>query len=86
MSIVLPEAVPQLADSQIILVDQHVKMLQGQKRLVPSVLVPDLKGLSGVKEVSVFVSATEGFSCTVWEGIAQAKELLLEREGVLGLP
>jgi hydroxymethylglutaryl-CoA lyase len=58
------------------------------------VLVPNVKGLEiavnhGVKEVAVFISATEGFSkaninCSVEQGIARAGEVagLARKAGV----
>lgn len=85
-SVVSPKAIPQLADCRTVLGDEHVQtLLRGQKKqhLRLPVLVPNLKGLDvaikyGVREVAVFVSATEGFSranvnCTVREGIERAR-------------
>ncbi|KAL2004685.1 hypothetical protein VTN00DRAFT_3213 [Thermoascus crustaceus] len=85
-SVVSPKAVPQLADCRTVLGDEYVQtLLQGQKKghLRLPVLVPNLKGLDiaieyGVREVAVFVSATEGFSraninCSVREGIERAR-------------
>ncbi|CAN9354458.1 unnamed protein product [Alternaria alternata] len=82
-SAVSPKAVPQLADNQKVLSHGVVKDLISQDNLRLPVLVPNRKGLElamklGVKEVAVFVSATEGFSkantnCTVEEGLARAK-------------
>jgi len=81
-SFVSPKAVPQLADCQRLLADSRVKSLQLDESLRAPVLVPNLKGLeaaikSGVKEVAVFVSASEGFSqsnikCSVEEGLQRA--------------
>ena len=81
-SVVSPKAIPQLADCQKLLSDESIRSLQrdGNRRL--PVLVPNLKGLDiavghGVKEVAVFVSASEGFSrantnCSVEEGLQRA--------------
>ena len=82
-SVVSPKAIPQLADCRDVLGNESIRQLQGQSGLRLPVLVPNLKGLDiaiehGVKEVAVFVSATEGFSkaninCTVQQGIERAK-------------
>ncbi|KAH8621959.1 hypothetical protein IG631_23354 [Alternaria alternata] len=82
-SAVSSKAVPQLADNQKVLSHGVVKDLISQDNLRLPVLVPNRKGLElamklGVKEVAVFVGATEGFSkantnCTVEEGLARAK-------------
>ncbi|KAG2419755.1 hydroxymethylglutaryl-CoA lyase [Aspergillus terreus] len=84
-SIVSPRAVPQLADCREVLGDQTIKQLQQHDGLRFPVLVPNPKGLDialeyGVKEVAVFVSATEGFSkaninCSVGEGIERASRV-----------
>lgn len=84
-SIVSPRAVPQLADCREVLRDQTIKQLQQHDGLRFPVLVPNPKGLDialeyGVKEVAVFVSATEGFSkaninCSVGEGIERASRV-----------
>jgi hydroxymethylglutaryl-CoA lyase len=84
-SIVSPRAVPQLADCREVLRDQTIKQLQQHDGLRFPVLVPNPKGLDialeyGVKEVAVFVSATEGFSkaninCSVDEGIERASRV-----------
>lgn len=85
-SIVSTRKVPQLADCQEILTDSAVKNLIKHSEtngLRLPVLTPNLKGLEialsrGVKEVAVFISATEGFSqaninCSVEQGIGKAR-------------
>ncbi|KAK1547207.1 3-hydroxymethyl-3-methylglutaryl-CoA lyase [Colletotrichum paranaense] len=85
-SVVSPKAIPQLADCRKILSAPVVKRWQqtnGTLRM--PVLVPNTKGLRialehGVREVAVFVSATEGFSraninCTVDESLERAKQV-----------
>ena len=84
-SVVSPKAIPQLADCRQVLQDADVKRLLDRKNIRLPVLVPNLKGLNiaiqqGVREIAVFVSATEGFSraninCTVDEGIKRAKQV-----------
>ena len=84
-SVVSPKAIPQLADCRQVLQDSDVKPLLNRPNLRLPVLVPNLKGLDiaiqqGVREIAVFVSATEGFSraninCTVDEGIKRAKQV-----------
>lgn len=84
-SVVSPKAIPQLADCRQVLQDTGVKQLVGDHRLRLPVLVPNLKGLDialqhGVREVAVFVSATEDFSraninCTVDQGIQRAAQV-----------
>lgn len=93
-SAVSPEAVPQLADNQEVMAHEVIKGLISQDGMRLPVLVPNKKGLElamkhGVKEVAVFVSATEGFSrantkCSVGEGLARAREVaqIAKREGV----
>ncbi|CEJ56599.1 Putative Isopropylmalate/homocitrate/citramalate synthases [Penicillium brasilianum] len=83
-SVVSPRAIPQLADCREILGHASVKSLlqNNQAGLRFPVLVPNVKGLDiavqhRVKEVAVFISATEGFSkaninCSVEQGIARA--------------
>ncbi|KUL84074.1 hypothetical protein ZTR_07436 [Talaromyces verruculosus] len=85
-SIVSTRRVPQLADCQEILTNPAIKDLiqqsEGNSLRLP-VLTPNLKGLEialsrGVKEVAVFISATEGFSeaninCSVEQGIEKAR-------------
>ncbi|GFF42747.1 isoform 2 of hydroxymethylglutaryl-CoA lyase, mitochondrial [Aspergillus udagawae] len=82
-SVVSPKAIPQLADCRDVLGNESVRQMQGQPGFRLPVLVPNVKGLDiaiehGVKEVAVFISATEGFSkaninCTVQQGIERAK-------------
>ena len=94
-SAVSPKAVPQLADNQEVLAHHTIKDLIRQEGLQLPVLVPNRKGLEltikhGVKEVAVFVSATEGFSrantkCSVEEGLQRAREVaeISRKEGIL---
>lgn len=82
-SIVSPRAIPQLSDCQDVLSNRSVERLQADPDRQFPVLVPNLKGLDiaircRVREVAVFVSATEGFSraninCSVQEGIQRAR-------------
>lgn len=82
-SVVSPKVIPQLADCRQILQDMAINQLLNNHNLRLPVLVPNLKGLDialqhNVREVAVFVSATEGFSqaninCTVDQGIERAK-------------
>jgi hydroxymethylglutaryl-CoA lyase len=95
-SVVSPRAIPQLADCREVLGHSSVKALfqPDQAGLRFPVLVPNVKGLEiavnhGVKEVAVFISATEGFSkaninCSVEQGIARAGEVagLARKAGV----
>jgi hydroxymethylglutaryl-CoA lyase len=84
-SAVSPKAVPQLADNQQVLSHSSVQAIIAQPSTRMPVLVPNVRGLElamrhGVKEVAVFVSATEGFSrantnCTVEEGLKRAGEV-----------
>lgn len=84
-SVVSPKAIPQLADCRQVLQDVDVKRLLDRKNIRLPALVPNLKGLNiaiqqGVREIAVFVSATEGFSraninCTVDEGIKRARQV-----------
>lgn len=83
-SVVSPRIIPQLADCREILSHPSVKPSPLTGPRLP-VLVPNTKGLNiameyGVKEVAVFVSATEGFSkantnCSVQQGIERAQEV-----------
>lgn len=85
-SIVSPKAIPQLRDSQALLSTPSIRSLIQRPDTRYPVLVPNLKGLEiaknlGVKEICVFISATEGFSraninCTVAEGLQRAKEVI----------
>ncbi|KAE8349899.1 aldolase [Aspergillus coremiiformis] len=84
-SVVSPRAIPQLADCRDVLRMEDIKSLQREPNLRLPVLVPNIKGLDialqyDVKEVAVFVSATEGFSkaninCTVTEGLERARNI-----------
>ncbi|KAJ6093441.1 hypothetical protein N7486_008730 [Penicillium sp. IBT 16267x] len=84
-SIVSPRAVPQLSDCRDVLGSDRVQQSIANPSLRLPVLVPNIKGLNiaiqhGVREIAVFISATEGFSkaninCSVEEGIARAKEV-----------
>ena len=84
-SIVSPKAIPQLADCRQVLGDSKIRSLLRQEALRLPVLVPNFKGLDianqyGVREVAVFVSATEGFSkaninATVDEGLSRARHV-----------
>lgn len=81
-SVVSPKAIPQLADCRKVLGHPHMKTLLSDSQIRLPVLVPNVKGLEiavqhGVREVAVFISATEGFSkanikCTVAQGIERA--------------
>ncbi|KAJ5167775.1 aldolase [Penicillium canariense] len=86
-SVVSPRAIPQLADCREVMDHALVKtLLQNETGgLRFPVLVPNVKGLDiamkcGVKEIAVFISATEGFSkaninCSVEDGIARASDV-----------
>ncbi|PYH40402.1 hydroxymethylglutaryl-CoA lyase [Aspergillus saccharolyticus JOP 1030-1] len=84
-SVVSPRRIPQLADCRELLQHDSVHALATDPTLRLPVLVPNRRGLEvacdlGVKEVAVFVSATEGFSrantnCTVEQGLARAQEV-----------
>jgi hydroxymethylglutaryl-CoA lyase len=84
-SVVSAKAIPQLADCQSVLSDPTVATLQKQQCLRLPVLIPNLKGLEiaikyDIKEIAVFVSATEGFSqaninCSVEEGLQRATKV-----------
>lgn len=85
-SVVSPRAIPQLADCRQVLQSPVTKgLLARNPPLRLPVLVPNVKGLGialdhGVREVAVFVSATEGFSkaninCTVEQGLDRAKQV-----------
>jgi hydroxymethylglutaryl-CoA lyase len=84
-SAVSPKAIPQLADNQILVSSSRIQKLIAEPLVRAPVLVPNVKGLElairhGVKEVAIFVSATEGFSkantnCTVEEGLRRASEV-----------
>ncbi|KAK4949986.1 putative secondary metabolism biosynthetic enzyme [Elasticomyces elasticus] len=93
-SIVSPKAIPQLADCRQVLADPKLRSLLPDNSLRLPVLVPNIKSLSvaiddGVREVAVFVSATEGFSranirASVEEGLLRAKDVA-ERASKAGL-
>lgn len=83
-SVVSRRAIPQLADNCHILSSTLVEnILRAQPGIRLSCLVPNNQGLGVViqhkiKEVAVFVSATEGFSraninCSVDEGLRRAR-------------
>jgi hydroxymethylglutaryl-CoA lyase len=85
-SVVSPKAIPQLQDCRQVMSSPLVQdTLQHQPNLRLPVLVPNEKGLRvatehGIKEIAVFVSATEGFSranikCSVAEGLERAKRV-----------
>lgn len=89
-SVVSPRAIPQLADCRTVLSDEGVKALVRTDALRMPVLIPNVKGLQiarehGVREIAVFVSATEGFSraninATVAQGLERAR--LVARQAV----
>lgn len=84
-SFVSPRAIPQLADAQTVVQTPDIQTLLTNPSLRLPVLVPNLKGLdralqNNIKEVAVFISATEGFSkaninCTVDEGLERARQV-----------
>lgn len=84
-SFVSPRAIPQLADAQTVVQTPDIQALLKSPGLRLPVLVPNLKGLdkalqNNIKEVAVFISATEGFSkaninCTVDEGLERARQV-----------
>ncbi|CAG8076650.1 unnamed protein product [Penicillium olsonii] len=84
-SVVSPKAIPQLADCREVLGNPDIKALLENPQLRLPVLVPNVKGLEiakqlGVREIAVFISATEGFSkaninCTVEQGIERSTQL-----------
>lgn len=94
-SIVSPRAIPQLADCRDVLKDSRVQTLIQVPNIHLPVLIPNLKGLTiakqhTVKEVAVFVSASEGFSranikCSVQEGLdrAEAVAVAARKDGML---
>lgn len=81
-SLVSPKAVPQMSDCRQILSNPTVKAMLADQGLRAPVLVANSKGLdiaaqSGVREIAVFVSASEGFSraninCNMEEGLRRA--------------
>lgn len=85
-SVVSPRAIPQLADNRQVLGSNLVQnVLREQPGVRLSCLVPNNRGLGttiehNVKEVAVFVSATEGFSraninCSVDDGLRRARDV-----------
>ena len=78
-SVVSPKAIPQLADCREVLGNADINALLDDPQLRLPVLVPNEKGLEiarqhDVREIALFISATEGFSkaninCTVAQGI-----------------
>ncbi len=87
-SFVSPKWVPQLADGAEVY--GQVLSLVEQRQLRLPVLAPNMKGLenaikNGVKEITVFASATEAFSkknqnCTVDEALDQAEQVAREAQ------
>ncbi len=84
-SVVSPRAIPQFSDCRLVLAHPHVQSLIQHTRVRAPVLIPNVKGLDialkqNVREVAVFVSASEGFSkaninCSVQQGLDRAKEV-----------
>lgn len=85
-SMVSPRAVPQLSDARQLLASDEVQaFLADDKKIRHPVLVPNMKGLNraldlGVREIAIFVSASEGFSraninCSVDEGLARSRQV-----------
>lgn len=84
-SVVSPKAIPQLADGRHVLQNTAINQLLNNRSLRLPVLVPNLKGLDialqqKVREVAVFISATEAFNrantnCTVDQGIQTAEQV-----------
>lgn len=84
-SVVSPKAIPQLSDNQEVLGDENIRHLIRDESNRIMVLVPNVRGLEmglreGIKDVAVFVSATEGFSkaninCSVQTGLQRASEV-----------
>ncbi|KAE8131567.1 hypothetical protein BDV38DRAFT_275832 [Aspergillus pseudotamarii] len=84
-SVVSPRAVPQLSDCRDVLRMEDIETLHKEPNVRLPVLVPNMKGLDialeyDVREVAVFISATEGFSkaninCTVEEGLERARNI-----------
>ncbi|KAJ5192832.1 hydroxymethylglutaryl-CoA lyase mitochondrial [Penicillium cf. viridicatum] len=87
-SVVSHRAVPQMADATQLLQDAHVQKLLANSNFRLPVLVPNLRGLDiarahGVKEIAVFISATEGFSqaninCTCAEAVRRVGKVVAE--------
>lgn len=84
-SVVSPRAIPQLADCRDVLENSVIKWLISKSHLRLPVLVPNVKGLDicirhSVKEIAVFISATEGFSkaninYTIEQSIERARDV-----------
>jgi hydroxymethylglutaryl-CoA lyase len=84
-SFVSPKWIPQLADSREVLAGIRRLTESGDNQIQFPVLVPNARGLEdahscGVREVAVFISATEGFSkkninCTVEESLIRVREV-----------
>lgn len=87
-SIVSHRAVPQMADATTLLQDAHVQKMLVNRNLRLPVLVPNLRGFeiacaNGVKEIAVFISATESFSqanlnCTCDEAVERVADVIAE--------
>ena len=83
-SFVSPTWVPQLSDAKVVM--REIAPLLSAGNISYPVLVPNLKGLkaaseAGVKEIGVFLSATEGFSrkninCTIEESLVRARSVV----------
>lgn len=84
-SLVSPRAVPQLADAQQLLSNREIQDSLQDDHIHHPVLVPNMKGLDralelGVREIAVFVSASEGFSraninCSLDEGLSRSRQV-----------
>lgn len=84
-SIVNAQAIPQLADCESLLADKYIRgvLAQDSAPIRSPVLIPHTRALDvalkhGVKEVAVFVSASEGFSrmnirCSVQQGLDRSR-------------
>lgn len=88
-SFVSPRWVPQLSDAKEVLrcISPQVKSKVDLLVLVPNIQGLRLANQSHIKEVAVFVSATEGFSkrninCTVDESLERAKKVLDEAKSL----
>lgn len=87
-SIVSHRAVPQMADATKLLQDVHIQKMLAKSNVRLPVLVPNLRGFQiarahGVKEIAVFISATEGFSraninCTCDEAVGRVREVVAQ--------
>ncbi|KAH8809330.1 3-hydroxymethyl-3-methylglutaryl-CoA lyase [Xylogone sp. PMI_703] len=87
-SVVSPKAIPQLSDCRQVLSSPYIQTLKSNSALRLQVLIPNIKGLKialkhGIKEIGVFISATEGFSkaninCSIDEGIQRARSVATE--------